>query len=178
MGRLATSKATNPEHELSALGSGFSWGECASFFEIMADGTTGTVEKKYIDYWLRRFCINCCKRWTGGLLTMGSQATNACPRSWAGRSAPRPCKARSARGTHSCCKKLLDRRPVLAVSEPSLVGLHFSADASFTKASRMRQELSLGLCVAYEIWLSQCSPESRSPFRLHALLETIRQQNM
>ncbi|KAG5777419.1 hypothetical protein H9Q73_008918 [Fusarium xylarioides] len=25
----------------------------ASFFEIMADGTTGTVEKKFIEYWLK-----------------------------------------------------------------------------------------------------------------------------
>ncbi|KAF9885065.1 hypothetical protein FE257_000796 [Aspergillus nanangensis] len=53
MGRLATSKATNPEHELSALADGFSWGECASFFEIMADGTTGTVNKTFIEYWFR-----------------------------------------------------------------------------------------------------------------------------
>ncbi|OJJ52387.1 hypothetical protein ASPSYDRAFT_189715 [Aspergillus sydowii CBS 593.65] len=53
MGRLATSKKTNPEFELSWLADGFSWGECASFFEIMADGTTGTVDKKYIDYWFR-----------------------------------------------------------------------------------------------------------------------------
>jgi len=52
MGRLATSQKTNPEHELSKLADGFSWGEMASFFEIMADGTTGTVEKKYIEYWL------------------------------------------------------------------------------------------------------------------------------
>lgn len=60
MGRLATSKRTNPQHELNALGDGFSWGECASFFEIMADGTTGTVPKKYIDYWFRKnqsWCI-------------------------------------------------------------------------------------------------------------------------
>lgn len=55
MGRLATSKATNPEHSLSALGAGFSWGECASFFEILADGTTGTVDKKFIDYWFRKY---------------------------------------------------------------------------------------------------------------------------
>jgi hypothetical protein len=53
MGRLATSKKTNPEHSLSALADGFSWGEMASFFEIMADGTTGTVEKKFIEYWLK-----------------------------------------------------------------------------------------------------------------------------
>jgi hypothetical protein len=52
MGRLATSKKTNPEHSLSKLADGFSWGEMASFFEIMADGTTGTVEKKFIEYWL------------------------------------------------------------------------------------------------------------------------------
>jgi hypothetical protein len=52
MGRLATSKNTNPEHELSKLADDFSWGEMASFFEIMADGTTGTVEKKFIEYWL------------------------------------------------------------------------------------------------------------------------------
>ena len=51
MGRLETSKRTNPEHSLSALASGFSWGEMASFFEIMADGTTGTVKKDYIEYW-------------------------------------------------------------------------------------------------------------------------------
>ncbi|OJJ01936.1 hypothetical protein ASPVEDRAFT_28567 [Aspergillus versicolor CBS 583.65] len=53
MGRLATSKKSNPEFELSWLADGFSWGECASFFEIMADGTTGTVDKKYIEYWFR-----------------------------------------------------------------------------------------------------------------------------
>ncbi|KAI1063581.1 hypothetical protein LB506_005869 [Fusarium annulatum] len=53
MGRLATSKKTNPEHSLSTLADGFSWGEMASFFEIMADGTTGTVEKKFIEYWLK-----------------------------------------------------------------------------------------------------------------------------
>jgi hypothetical protein len=52
MGRLATSQNTNPEHKLSKLADGFSWGEMASFFEIMADGTTGTVEKKFIEYWL------------------------------------------------------------------------------------------------------------------------------
>ena len=34
------------------MADGFSWGEMASFFEIMADGTTGTVEKKFIEYWL------------------------------------------------------------------------------------------------------------------------------
>lgn len=55
MGRLETSKASNPEHELSALADGFSWGECASFFEIMADGTTGTVQKDFIEYWFRKF---------------------------------------------------------------------------------------------------------------------------
>jgi hypothetical protein len=53
MARLATSQATNPEHSLSRLADGFSWGEMASFFEIMADGTTGTVEKKFIEYWLK-----------------------------------------------------------------------------------------------------------------------------
>ncbi|KAF4996556.1 hypothetical protein FGRMN_4440 [Fusarium graminum] len=53
MGRLATSKKTNPEHSLSKLADGFSWGEMASFFEIMADGTTGTVEKKFIEYWFK-----------------------------------------------------------------------------------------------------------------------------
>ncbi|KAL3470346.1 Cloroperoxidase [Aspergillus californicus] len=53
MARLATSKATNPEHSLSGLADGFSWGECATFFEIMADGTTGTVAKKFIEYWFR-----------------------------------------------------------------------------------------------------------------------------
>ncbi|KAM0247557.1 hypothetical protein ACHAP5_004007 [Fusarium lateritium] len=52
MGRLTTSKKTNPEHSLSKLADGFSWGEMASFFEIIADGTTGTVEKKFIEYWL------------------------------------------------------------------------------------------------------------------------------
>lgn len=54
MGRLETSKATNPEHSLSSLADGFSWGECASFFEIMADGTTGTVQKDFIEYWFRK----------------------------------------------------------------------------------------------------------------------------
>ncbi|KAL2803087.1 Chloroperoxidase [Aspergillus granulosus] len=53
MARLETSKRTNPEHSLSALADGFSWGECASFFEIMADGTTGTVDKRFIEYWFR-----------------------------------------------------------------------------------------------------------------------------
>ncbi|ETS80520.1 hypothetical protein PFICI_08049 [Pestalotiopsis fici W106-1] len=53
MGRLATSQATNPNFTLSGLADGFSWGECASFFEIMADGTTGTVNKTFIDYWFR-----------------------------------------------------------------------------------------------------------------------------
>ncbi|KAI1011805.1 hypothetical protein LB503_004832 [Fusarium chuoi] len=55
MGRLVTSKKTNPEHSLSKLADGFSWGEMASFFEIMADGTTGTVKKKFIEYWLCTF---------------------------------------------------------------------------------------------------------------------------
>lgn len=54
MARLATSKKANPEHDLSQLADGFSWGECASFFEIMADGTTGTVDKRFIDYWFRK----------------------------------------------------------------------------------------------------------------------------
>lgn len=53
-GRLATSKATNPEHSLSSLADGFSWGECASFFEILADGTTSTVDKRFIEYWFRK----------------------------------------------------------------------------------------------------------------------------
>jgi hypothetical protein len=57
MGRLATSQKTNPQHELSALADGFSWGECASFFEIMADGTTATVDKKFIDYWFRKYIL-------------------------------------------------------------------------------------------------------------------------
>jgi hypothetical protein len=54
MGRLATSKATNPQHSLSSLADGFSWGECASFFEILADGTTASVDKKFIEYWFRK----------------------------------------------------------------------------------------------------------------------------
>lgn len=54
MARLATSERTNPEHSLSLLADGFSWGECASFFEIMADGTTGTVNKTFIEYWFRK----------------------------------------------------------------------------------------------------------------------------
>lgn len=59
MARLETSKITNPEHELSLLADGFSWGECASFFEIMADGTTGTVDKTFIEYWFRECtCAN------------------------------------------------------------------------------------------------------------------------
>jgi hypothetical protein len=53
MARLATSKRTNPQHKNSLLSDGFSWGECASFFEIMADGTTGTVRKDFIEYWFR-----------------------------------------------------------------------------------------------------------------------------
>jgi len=53
MARLATSKRTNPQHQNSLLSDGFSWGECASFFEIMADGTTGTVRKDFIEYWFR-----------------------------------------------------------------------------------------------------------------------------
>lgn len=61
MARLATSKKTNPEHELSLLADGFSWGECASFFEIMADGTTGTVDKRFIDYWFRK--STSCSHW-------------------------------------------------------------------------------------------------------------------
>lgn len=59
MGRLATSQEVNPEHELSSLADGFSWGECASFFEIMADGTTGTVAKKFIEYWFRK--LSCAR---------------------------------------------------------------------------------------------------------------------
>jgi hypothetical protein len=55
MGRLATSKNTNPEHTDSRLADRFSWGECASFFEIMADGTTGTVRKDLIEYWFRKW---------------------------------------------------------------------------------------------------------------------------
>lgn len=55
MARLATSKRTNPQHKSSLLADGFSWGECASFFEIMADGTTGTVKKEFIEYWFRKF---------------------------------------------------------------------------------------------------------------------------
>jgi hypothetical protein len=55
MARLATSKRTNPQHKNSLLSDGFSWGECASFFEIMADGTTGTVRKDFIEYWFRKF---------------------------------------------------------------------------------------------------------------------------
>lgn len=51
MARLATSRRTNPEHTTSLLADGFSWGECASFFEIMADGTTGTVDRAFIEYW-------------------------------------------------------------------------------------------------------------------------------
>jgi hypothetical protein len=54
MARLATSERTNPQHKTSLLADGFSWGECASFFEIMADGTTGTVKKEFIEYWLRK----------------------------------------------------------------------------------------------------------------------------
>ncbi|KAG9196773.1 hypothetical protein G6514_004691, partial [Epicoccum nigrum] len=53
MARLATSKRTNPQYKNSLLSDGFSWGECASFFEIMADGTTGTVRKDFIEYWFR-----------------------------------------------------------------------------------------------------------------------------
>ncbi|KAJ4336314.1 hypothetical protein N0V87_005465 [Didymella glomerata] len=53
MARLATSKRTNPQHKTSLLADGFSWGECASFFEIMADGTTGTVKREFIEYWFR-----------------------------------------------------------------------------------------------------------------------------
>jgi hypothetical protein len=54
MGRLVTSQATNPNFTLSGLADGFSWGECASFFEILADGTTGTVNRTFIDYWFRK----------------------------------------------------------------------------------------------------------------------------
>jgi hypothetical protein len=54
MARLATSKRTNPQHKTSLLADGFSWGECASFFEIMADGTTGTVKREFIEYWFRK----------------------------------------------------------------------------------------------------------------------------
>jgi hypothetical protein len=55
MARLETSKRTNPQHKSSLLADGFSWGECASFFEIMADGTTSTVRKDFIEYWFRKF---------------------------------------------------------------------------------------------------------------------------
>jgi hypothetical protein len=55
MARLETSKRTNPQHKTSLLADGFSWGECASFFEIMADGTTSTVRKDFIEYWFRKF---------------------------------------------------------------------------------------------------------------------------
>lgn len=63
MARLAASKRTNPEHQKSLLADGFSWGECASFFEIMADGTTSTVRKDFIEYWFRELttadCVGC-----------------------------------------------------------------------------------------------------------------------
>jgi hypothetical protein len=62
MGRLATSQRTNPNFTLSSLGDGFSWGECASFFEIMADGTTGTVSRDYIDYWFRTYISSLISR--------------------------------------------------------------------------------------------------------------------
>lgn len=39
------------------LADGFSWGECASFFEIMADGTTSTVRKDFIEYWFRELAL-------------------------------------------------------------------------------------------------------------------------
>jgi hypothetical protein len=98
MARLATSQKTNPEHKLSKLADGFSWGEMASFFEIMADGTTGTVEKKFIEYWLSMLFL------FGNVLSMLldaadysrlMQKTSACLRRSGGSDAPRPCEALS-----------------------------------------------------------------------------------
>ncbi|KAK5733589.1 hypothetical protein LTR17_009579 [Elasticomyces elasticus] len=45
MAHLQMPKTTDPEYEVSVLKSGFSWAECASFFEVMADGTGRKVKE-------------------------------------------------------------------------------------------------------------------------------------
>lgn len=62
VGRINTSKRTNPEFVLSELGEDFTLGETGAYIAILGDRTTLTVEKRRVEYLFGTFpgCRVCC----------------------------------------------------------------------------------------------------------------------
>lgn len=56
--RVQTSNETNPTFELSELGEEFGYGESAAYIGIIGDKTTGTVEKKMVEYLFGTYYIS------------------------------------------------------------------------------------------------------------------------
>ena len=48
--RQSTSKATNPEYELSDLGDGFATGESAAYILVLGDKAAGTVDRSVVEF--------------------------------------------------------------------------------------------------------------------------------
>ncbi|KAK4148917.1 Chloroperoxidase [Chaetomidium leptoderma] len=48
--RINTSKATNPEYQMSELGNAFTYGESAAYVVVFGDKTSGTVKRSWVEW--------------------------------------------------------------------------------------------------------------------------------
>ena len=56
--RIKTSQATNPEYELSDLGSTFSFGESAAYVVVLGDKNTQTVNRTWVEWFFGKYYQN------------------------------------------------------------------------------------------------------------------------
>ena len=55
LGRIKTSQATNPKHELSELGTSFSFGESVIYVLILGSKETGTANRTLLEWFFGEF---------------------------------------------------------------------------------------------------------------------------
>ncbi|KAL2271407.1 hypothetical protein VTJ83DRAFT_778 [Remersonia thermophila] len=51
LGRIITSKATNPEYTMSELGDAFTYGESVAYIMVLGDINTGKAKRRWVEYW-------------------------------------------------------------------------------------------------------------------------------
>lgn len=72
--RIKTSQATNPEYELSDLGSTFSFGESAAYVVVLGDKNTQTVNRTWVEWFFGKYYQN--KTTIGLKSNSGEQSAN------------------------------------------------------------------------------------------------------
>jgi len=59
-GRIATSKATNPEYQMSELGDAFTYGESVAYVILIGDKHTGTANRSWVEYLFGTYPVFLC----------------------------------------------------------------------------------------------------------------------